>query len=195
MKVVIEPYSRKLIVESKKPVEALVYETISRTEDKDGVKLVLSSSFTGIIDRWVEAYRNLGVSSMIAPIDIFIEGGFVVFPVLVESDCKWKDLPGELEYLLWWSQSAKEYLVRQEDCRWYFSDPPVFRIKAFELFKKLWFFFGEVPSFNAEKEITEELSLPQPEKSPLLDLAKEKRSPKKDEDILSFGLFDFRWSG
>ena len=29
----------------------------------------------------------------------------------------------------------------------------------------------------------------------LLDLAKEKRKPQKDEEILDFGLFDFRWSG
>ena len=195
MKVVIVPYSKELIVESKKPVSVSIYETISRTEDKDGVKLVLSSSFSGIIDRWVEAYRSFGVSSMIAPIDVFIEGGFVVFPVLAEHDYKWKDIPGELEYLLRWSQSVKEYLSRQENCRWYFVDCPVFRIKASELFKKLWFFFGEKPSFNAEKEIREELSLPQPEKLPLLDLAKEKRKPQKDEEILDFGLFDFRWSG
>ncbi len=195
MKVVIVPYSKELIVKSNKPFSALIYETISRTEDKDGVKLVLSSSFSGIIDRWVEARRLFNVLPIIAPIDIFIEGGFVIFPILVENASL--ELPKELKYLLKWSQGAKEYLIRQEDGRWCFSDCPAFRVKASELFEKLWFFFGERPVFDVEKEIAEELSLPQPEKpSPLLVLAKEKRSPKRDEEILNFGsLFDFRWSG
>lgn len=195
MKIVIVPYSRELIVESKKPVSVSIYETISRTEDKGGVKLVLSSSFSGIVERWAEARRFFGVSPLISAIDVFLEGGFIVFPVLAENNLS--DLPKELKYLLQWSQGAKEYLIRQEDGRWCFSDCPAFRIKMSELFEKLWFFFGERPVFNVEKEIVEELSLPQPEKlSPLLVLAKEKRSPKKDEEILNFGsLFDFRWSG
>ncbi|HHV04145.1 MAG TPA: hypothetical protein GXX64_09635 [Bacteroidales bacterium] len=195
MKVVIVPYSRELIVESKKPVSVSIYETISRTEDKGGVKLVLSSSFSGIVERWAEARRFFGVSPLISGIDVFLEGGFVVLPVLAENN--FSELPKELEYLLQWSRVTKEYLARQENCRWYFSDCPAFRIKASELFEKLWFFFGERPLFDAEKEVAEELSLPQPERpSPLLVLAKEKRSPKKDEEILNFGsLFDFRWSG
>lgn len=195
MKIIVVPYTKELIVKSNKPFSALIYETISRTEDKGGVKLVLSSSLSGIIDRWAEARRFFGTFPVIAPIDIFIEGGFVVFPVLVENASL--ELPKELEYLLKWSQGAKEYLIRQEDGWWCFSDCPAFRVKASELFEKLWFFFGERPVFDVEKEIAEDLSLPQPEKpSPLLVLAKEKRSPKRDEEILNFGsLFDFRWSG
>ena len=192
MKVVIVPYSKELIVKSNKPFSALIYETISRTEDKDGVKLVLSSSFSGIIDRWVEARRLFNVLPIIAPIDVFLEGGFIVFPILAEKT--YSNLPQELEYMLKWSQGTREYLVRQDD-RWYFSDCPAFKVKVSEIFEKLWFLFGERPVFNAEKEIREELSLPQPEKLPLLDLAKEKRKPQKDEEILDFGLFDFRWSG
>lgn len=196
MKIVVNPYSRELVVEGRRIVSVPApYETISRTEDKDGFRLVLASSFAGIVDRWVEAYRHFGVSSTIAPIDVFHEGGFVVFPVLAEHDYKWKDLPGELEYLLRWSQSSKEYLARPEDYRWYFSDCPAFRIKTAELFEKLWFFFGETPFFDGEREITEELSMPREKPSPILAVAKEKRSPKKDEEILNFGsLFDFNWS-
>jgi len=189
VKIIVVPYTKELIVKSNKPFSALIYETISRTEDKDGVKLVLSSSFSGIIDRWVEARRLFNVLPIIAPIDVFLEGGFIVFPILAEKT--YSNLPQELEYMLKWSQGTREYLVRQDD-RWYFSD-----FQASELFEKLWFFFGERPVFDVEKEIAEELSLPQPEKpSPLLVLAKEKRSPKRDEEILNFGsLFDFRWSG
>lgn len=192
MKIIVVPYTKELIVKSNKPFSALIYETISRTEDKGGVKLVLSSSLSGIIDRWAEARRLFNVLPIIAPIDVFLEGGFIVFPILAEKT--YSNLPQELEYMLKWSQGTREYLVRQDD-RWYFSDCPAFKVKVSELFEKLWFLFGERPVFNAEKEIREELSLPQPEKSPLLDLAKEKRKPQKDEEILDFGLFDFRWSG
>lgn len=193
MKIVIVPYSRELIVESKKPVSVSIYETISRTEDKGGVKLVLSSSLSGIIDRWAEARHFFGVFPVIVPIDVFIEGELVVFPVLVEDASL--ELPKELEYLFKWSQGVKEYLARQEDGRWCFSDCPAFRIKMSELFEKLWFFFGERPQIDPKREIAAELKTEEIRESPIVALAREKKKPANDGAVWEPSpLFDFRWS-
>jgi len=117
-----------------------------------------------------------------------LEGGFVVLPVLAENN--FSELPKELEYLLQWSRVTKEYLARQENCRWYFSDCPAFRIKASELFENYGF------SLARDRYLMQKRKWPkscpcrsQKGLSPLLVLAKEKRSPKKDEEILNFRIF------
>ena len=68
MKIAVIPYGKKIVVSGKGQIEKPEgYELESRTEGRDGTKLVLVSSFM-VIDRW-SAHRVFG-RSVIDPIDV-----------------------------------------------------------------------------------------------------------------------------
>lgn len=194
MKAVVVPYTKEVIVESVSPVTVpLSYDTITRTEGRDGVKLVLASSLSGMVDRWVEAKRLFNTVPLMGTIDVYIEDGFIIFPVIAQG--RFKSLPKELEYLLEWTERTKKYRER-ENGKWYFRDCPAFRVMAGELFDSLWFFFGDRPSFDPAKESVREFYEEEVQEVPLLALAREKRKPGRDNVVWSPSpLFDFRWSG
>lgn len=199
MKIAVIPYGKKIVVSGKGQIEKPEgYELESRTEGRDGTKLVLVSSLYGIIDRWSEAHRVFGVFPVIEPIDVYVQSGFIVLPVLSQG-LSFEKLPAELDYILQWISFYNDYRVRKEDGKWYFTDCPVVRLGLEELFEKFWFFFGDRPSFNAEREIEREFLSDYPERkeevSPIVRLAEIKRSPENDEILWEPGpLFDFRWS-
>jgi hypothetical protein len=198
VKAVVIPYSNEILIESKTKIEVHKgYDTVSRTEGRDGVKLVLASSCTGIIDRWAEANKIFGVYPVISPVDVFTEDGFIVLPVFLQGKFKTMKLPKELSRLVEWCKKAEGYRVREDGCRWLFRDCPAFRLILTELFDDFWFFFGDKPSFDPKKEIVSEIYEEEQNKdSPVVVLAKEKRKPVNDDMIWEPSpLFDFRWSG
>ncbi len=194
MKAVVVPYTNEIHVESRTSVAVpLGYDTITRTEGRDGVKLVLASSLSGMIDRWVEAKRLFGIVPLMGAIDVYVEDGFIVFPVIAQGS--FKSLPKEIEYLLEWTEKTEKYR-EVENGKWYFRDCPAFRVMAGELFDALWFFFGDRPFFEPVKEAVKEFQEEERREVPLLALAREKRKPGRDNVVWSPSpLFDFRWSG
>lgn len=201
MKVLVVPYGRKIVVSGKETIEKPdIYELESRTEGRDGTKLVLVSSFYGVIDRWTEARRVFGVLPLIEPMDVEIRDGFVMLPVLAQGmfDIFKQKLPPEIERILQWYSSFRDYIAKEEDYAWYIKDCPAVRLGLCDLFDKTWFLWGDRPLFDAEREIKNELldeEMSPEEISPIVGLAKLKRSPKKDASVWQPSpLFDFRWS-
>ena len=194
MKAVVVPYTKEVIVESVSPVTVpLSYDTITRTEGRDGVKLVLASSLSGMVDRWVEAKRLFNTVPLMGTIDVYIEDGFIIFPVIAQG--RFKSLPKEIEYLLEWTERTKNYRER-ENGKWFFRDFPAFIVMAGELFDSLWFFFGDRPFFEPVKEAVKEFQEEERREVPLLALAREKRKPGRDNVVWSPSPpSDIRWPG
>jgi len=196
MKIAVVPYSNEIIVENSSPVSVpAIYGVISRTEGRDGVKLVLASSFLGVVDRWAEARSLFGIFPFLLPIDVLTEDGYIVFPVIVQGKFRKLKLPAEMSFLAEWCGKTEEYRVREDGCRWYFRDCPAFRLMMNDLFERLWFFFGERPQIDPKREIASELKLEERQESPIVALAREKKKPANDGTVWEPSpLFDFRWS-
>jgi len=100
MKIAVVPYSNEIIVKNSSSVSVpAIYGVISRTEGRDGVKLVLASSFLGVVDRWAEARSLFGIFPFLLPIDVLTEDGYIVFPVIVQGKFRKLKLLAEMSFL------------------------------------------------------------------------------------------------